>query len=511
MSRNRRTMRKDWYLALPLVLALLTLGAAPTATPLAGTWSGVLNFGGSPLLLVLKIDRGARGYSATASSPYRGGGTIAVDALTRNGDAIAFSIAKLGVSFSGALEAHDITGTFTQRGTSVALELIPDSLGTSDYTGAWLGTLDAAGTKLLIGLRVARAANGSLSAVLDSPDQHGFGIPIAGLQANGHAFAFSIPKLGVTYRGTPADGAIGGTFTQNGVSFPLAFSRPQVTQAVHPAPTPMPTAQPHFTSTTVQFTSNGATLAGTLTVPDGARGMLPAFVFIGGSGPSTRNGGDAENPTFLDLSNALSNAGVIVLRYDKRGIGKSGGTATEDWKPLAADARAAVGFLAQQPHVDPKRIFLLGHSEGGLVAPLAAQNDRAVAGLVLMAPPAVPMSQLIAEQSPRMPPTMHAAIERAFHGYDGIDPAVVIAHVRVPVLVLQGTDDLQVLPSDLHHLSDAARAAQRDVTIKLLRGDDHLFVDVPQGHPPFWEYTVAEPLDPRVPQDILAWLRRVSP
>ncbi len=164
-----------------------------------------------------------------------------------------------------------------------------------------------------------------------------------------------------------------------GLTFSLV-SHTAETAAATPAPpaaqpSPYPTALPEFTSRDVSFPSaDGATLAGTLTVPNGATKRLPVVILVHGSGPGTRDGGVPANPTFLDLSNALSNAGFIVLRYDKRGIGASTGTPTEDWRILVQDVRAAAAFARTQPQVDPNSIVLLGHSEGGLIVPLAAAN-----------------------------------------------------------------------------------------------------------------------------------------
>lgn len=279
-------------------------------------------------------------------------------------------------------------------------------------------------------------------------------------------------------------------------------------QTPQPVSTPIPTPFPHFTSTDVHFASTGgAVLAGTLTIPDARRERLPAFVFVHGSGPETRNGALAQNPTFLDLGATLSNAGYIVLRYDKRGIGASTGVATEDWHVLGGDVRAAVAFLRRQPGVDPNRIFLLGHSEGGIIVPLVAPSIPGVAGIVLMAPPAVPMERILDEQSHGRDSTLMRAVRGSLRSYDGIDPASVIRKVSVPILVLQGTRDIQILPSDLDHFVDAARAAHRNITVDLLGGDDHLFLKVPPGATGASEYTIPAPLDPRVAADILLWLR----
>ncbi|HEY5257952.1 MAG TPA: alpha/beta fold hydrolase [Candidatus Baltobacteraceae bacterium] len=277
------------------------------------------------------------------------------------------------------------------------------------------------------------------------------------------------------------------------------------------APTPYPTAVPHFRSTNVSFASSGgAVLAGTLTVPNGNAGKrLPAFVFIHGSGPGTRDGALSVNPTFLDLSNALSNNGVVVLRYDKRGIAKSTGTPTEDWHALGDDARAAVAFLKRQPSVDPRRIVLLGHSEGGQIAPLIAPSIPQLAGIVLMAGPAISMDRVLGEQLPGDANAVYRnRLLQAFAAYVGIEPAATIAKVDVPILVLQGGRDRQIRAGDLHYLVDAARAAHRQITVKLLPEDDHLFLRLaPTQANDGSEYYVAAPLDPRVPQTILRWLK----
>lgn len=502
-------MRKRLFLpALLLGAITLAISAPAAASTITGTWSGVLDLPSQPLVFVIDVQQHGNNLSAIASSPYQGGGPIPVDDFTQRGAAIAFTIARLGVSFHGTLAENRITGTFGQNGMNLPLTLLANARPASDLEGAWIGTLHVGSTSLPLGVRVSRTEQGAYTAAFDSPAQHAFGIATSDLQTASGAFAFSLPSVGASYQGKVTGEDIAGTFTQNGASFPLTFARPTIaTVAAAPVVKPLPTASPQFTSTNVHFASTGAVLAGTLTVPDGARGKLPAFVFLHGSGPGTRNGALEANPTFLFLSNALSNGGAVVLRYDKRGIGESTGARTEDWRALGADARAAVAFLQAQPHVDPKHIYLVGHSEGGLIAPLVAARDHAVAGIVLMAPPAVPMARILREQSSRASAQLYRAEKRAFASYDGIDPANVIKHVDVPVLVLQGTADMQILPADLHHLTDAARAAHKRLTVDLLSGDDHLFVHVPPNTAPFAEYSMPEPLDPRVPKAILAWMR----
>ena len=276
-----------------------------------------------------------------------------------------------------------------------------------------------------------------------------------------------------------------------------------------PPPTPYPLPSANFTTRDVSFASTGdATLAGTLSIPNGTHKPVPAFVFVHGSGPGTRDEGTLPNPTFLELGTALSNAGIAVLRYDKRGVGASTGTATEHWRPLGDDLKAAVAFLRKQPGIDPKRIYVLGHSEGGFVVPMAAPEIEGLAGIVLMAPPAIPMDRILKEQEPRLTPALYAASQKYFADYTGIDPVQVIAKTRVPVLVLQGQRDMQVLPSDMTALQAMAATSHGRVTIVMLPNDDHLFISIPKSHlDDFSEYMIPNPIDPAVAKWILNWMK----
>jgi dienelactone hydrolase len=359
------------------------------------------------------------------------------------------------------------------------------------------------------------AINGGLTVVTLTPTSAADARP-AGVPQNDVESAIGYPNgLRETFWSNPTTYAVDRIGLGTAAALTLN-NYSTATTAVTPAPaavlpTPYPTAQPHFSSRGVSFASSGgATIAGTLTVPNDPKGRrMPAFIFIHGSGAGTRDAAVPANPTFLDLSNGLSNNGVIVLRYDKRAIGKSTGEGTEDWHPLGDDARAAVAFLKHQPSVDPHRIFILGHSEGGEIAPLIAPSIPNLAGIVLMAGPAIALDQIIGKQLPGDKNAAYRTVLlKAFSSYAGLDPAVYITKVNVPILVLQGGRDVQVLASDLPHLVNAARAAHRKITVKVLPEDDHLFLRLPASAVSNGsEYFVPAPLDPRVPQTILQWLR----
>ena len=122
-------------------------------------------------------------------------------------------------------------------------------------------------------------------------------------------------------------------------------------------------------------------------------------MLVGGSGPIDRDGNVAGIPVYGQLAHALADAGFLVLRYDKRGIGQSGGRIeTAGFAEYAEDLRAAVKFVADRKDVDPKRIAVLGHSEGGAIALVAAARDKRIAALVLLAAPGVSGSDLVLAQ-----------------------------------------------------------------------------------------------------------------
>ena len=146
--------------------------------------------------------------------------------------------------------------------------------------------------------------------------------------------------------------------------------------------------------------ANGFNLIGTISKPAGpAVKRLPAIVLVGGSGLIDRDGNVGGIPVYGQIAHALADAGFLVLRYDKRGIGQSGGRIeTAGFAEYAEDLRAAVKFVADRKDVDPKRIIVLGHDEGGAIALVAAAREKRIAALVLLAAAGVSGSDLVLAQ-----------------------------------------------------------------------------------------------------------------
>jgi alpha-beta hydrolase superfamily lysophospholipase len=415
---------------------------------------------------------------------------------------------------------------------SAPLELIGDNLvGSSVMLPA---VLHATGAKSFT-LAVLSGAKPIVCKVVTDP------LPArpAGVPANDVELALEVAGIRFIYWHDPATYVVHDVaIPAQGAEFRLTgTAAPGTAAPAAPAPQPsrLPTPAPHFSSRDVHFTSaDGTVLAGTLTVPDRGGAPFAAVVFVHGSGAQDRDETIGPNPIFLQLSNALSNAGYAVLRYDKRGVAKSGGANTAGTRAeLLDDVKAAYKFARAQDQIDAKRVYLLGHSEGGELVPTVAVQEPGVAGIILMAPPSLPLWQVLMQQALAIaPPDRQAATEKEElalldkfrHSSDAkdawyrtsidVDPIVDIARVSAPILILQGEGDVQVSAKDLPRLATAARAANPDVTVRTFAGDNHLFQAIVPGDPQtplsaLKQYlTVPAWVDARVLDTLTTWMAR---
>jgi len=271
-------------------------------------------------------------------------------------------------------------------------------------------------------------------------------------------------------------------------------------------------------------------LAGTLTRPVAATGAVPVVVTITGSGQQTRDEDlwpllPSYRP-FRVIAERLATAGIGVLRLDDRGVGGSTGPlgTTADY---ADDVRQEVAWLRHRP--DVSKVALLGHSEGGAIAPLVAQNDSTLAGIVLLAGPGKMGREILTDQfrrpietAPDLPDSARRAqlalvpqrVDQMVQStpwtrwFAAYDPLPTARKVHVPVLILQGALDRQVSAGQADTLAAAFRAGgNRDVTVKLYPGLNHLFLHTdgdgsPSEYPALKDATIPE----AVQNDIAAWL-----
>ena len=265
-----------------------------------------------------------------------------------------------------------------------------------DITGDWTGTLAVSGIKLRIVFHISRKDTG-YNSVMDSPDQGVTGIPVASTRFDQGRLTLEIAQPKVEYTGDLTDSLIAGTFRQAGMSLPLDMRRgvpPKRVRSQEPVK-PYP-----YTEEEVKIENKGAglTLAGTLTLPPG-KGSFPAVVLITGSGPQNRDEEVLGHKAFLVIADALTRHGIAVLRCDDRGVGQStgkfGGATTADF---ATDVEAALAYLRMRKDINPRRIGLIGHSEGGLIAPMVAARDKNIRFIVLLAGPGLRGEEVILSQ-----------------------------------------------------------------------------------------------------------------
>jgi uncharacterized protein len=266
----------------------------------------------------------------------------------------------------------------------------------------------------------------------------------------------------------------------------------------------------------------GHRLAATLTLPRRA-GRAPAVVLITGLGPSERNGGSPPWMPLRDLADALTRAGVAVLRVDDRGIGKSTGDhAPSTTLDEAADVQTEVAWLRSRPGIDPKRIALVGYSEGGLIAPMVAARDPAIAAIVTLAGPGVPGPQLAREQIAQIvdhDPTVAAAdrdkeIARQLadpltpreQSFLALDPLGFARLVRCPALILQGGSDITVPIRSAERLAAAMReGGNPDVTVRIIPGVSHALLPDPVGVSTRWLYLPGFETSPQLLDVLTRW------
>jgi uncharacterized protein len=292
--------------------------------------------------------------------------------------------------------------------------IVAGPLLAQDVTGLWLGTIRSGPTSLRVAVHINRNADG-LNGTLDSLDQGANGIPISSVIQQGKSVKFEVQQVGGSYAGTLSTDAseMKGTWTQLGSSLPLDFKR---TDKLPVSARPQEPKKPYpYKEEEVSYENKkaGVQFAGTLTLPRSA-GPHPAVLLLTGSGPQNRNEEIAGHKPFLVLADYLTRKGIAVLRVDDRGVGGSGGKTDEGTTEyFAGDAIAGVEYLKARKEIDPRHIGLIGHSEGGLIAPLAATRSSDVAFIVMMAGPGVSGDKIIEVQSYAVPKAAGAPAELA--------------------------------------------------------------------------------------------------
>ena len=311
--------------------------------------------------------------------------------------------------------------------------------------------------------------------------------------------------------------------------------------AAQPAAAPEVDADAAYVETDFTVGSGERALPGTLAMPKDAGAGVPAVVLVHGSGPHDRDESIGPNKPFLDIARGLAAQGIAVLRYDKRTKARpqdyADGSVTID-SETTDDAVFAVAALREAPGIDPARVYVLGHSQGAMMAPRIAARSGHVAGLVLLAAPARPLLDILVEQSIRMAvlDDAHTSDEEAaaiaklkgqvaairaggetadadtpLHqpvGYwrstEAVDPVAEAKAVGLPMLVLQGAQDIQVVDADWQRWK-AGFHDDPKVEFKLYPALNHLGMAV-EGDQGLAQYEQAGHVDPALIADVAEWI-----
>ena len=513
-----------------------------------GTWSGTLDTGMGKLRVVFHISNTEDGLIATLDSPDQGAKGIPTTSVTRNGNSLKIESKAINGLFNGKIAADlsSIDGTWSQNGGEFALVLKRSKeqsqnapVKPSDIDGAWMGAIETGAIKLRVVFRLMNTDEG-LKATLDSPDQGVTGMPTSAVKRDGASLKIEVATIGGVFEGTIAGdlASIDGKWIQGGATISLLLKplkdfaelegkRPQV--PVRPYPY-------REEEVTYENEQQKVTLAATLTIPPG-KGPFPAVLLITGSGPQDRDESLMGHKPFLILSDYLTRHGIVVLRADDRGTGKSTGAFSQaTTADFANDAEAGIAYLKTRAEVNPRKIGLIGHSEGGMVAPMVAARNKDVAFIVMMAGTAVPGDQVLvaqmeaidrangrdAESAAKNAAIQHevlllvetekdqAALEKEirekvagavpeaqigmeirqftspwFRYFLTYDPAIALRNVKCPVLAINGSLDKQVLPAqNLPAIRKALEeAGNKHVEIDELPGLNHLFQTAKTGSP----------------------------
>ena len=281
---------------------------------------------------------------------------------------------------------------------SLLVLFITTTLFSQDISGPWHGMLTFPGGKLRLTINITKTDTG-YTATMDSPDQKAVGIPITSVLFEENILAFSIQNAGLDYRGNFDGTHFKGTFTQNGNTLPLDLGREEV--KTEKAKRPQEPVKPYpYYEEEVTFANGQIKLAGTLTLPKQGGTNFPAVVLITGSGAQDRNEELLGHKPFLVLADYLTRNGIAVLRYDDRGTAASGGKfAGSTTQDFATDSQAAFTYLKTRKEINAKKIGLMGHSEGGTIAPIVASQNPDVAFIVLLAGTAIPGDELMMLQN----------------------------------------------------------------------------------------------------------------
>jgi len=443
----------------------------------------------------------------------------------------------------------------------------PSKSGAQDLTGFWAGKVDLPTVKLTLIFEFAQPGNDTVK--LDIPEQEANDLIGTILKVSDDSLVFRHEELNRTFYGEFLNGStVKGNWEKNKISIPVTLNKTETPPTLKRPQSPQPPFP--YLSEEVEYinSKSGLKLAGTLTIPKKADGC-PAVVLITGSGAQDRDETIFGHKQFFVIADYFARNGIAVLRVDDRGVGGSeGNIAVSTSEEFADDALAGINFLKTQKEIDSLKIGLIGHSEGGLIAPIAATTSNDVAFFIMMAGPGMIGEQILSEQNdlalsaagmPEYVVKQNRAVQKTMFDvlknepdsalahrelqiklsqgfYDGMNnemkaqvdgrikginskwfryfltynPQPTLSKVRCPVLALNGVKDLQVPVSNLEAIEKAVKSGgNENVTVIAFENLNHLFQNCTTGA--VAEYSqIEETIDPEVLEIMKDWILEVS-
>ena len=536
-------------------------------------WEGTLEIGVAKLRLRFEISVKQNGeFAGNLISIDQGNAKIPLSAMTFVDDKVTMEFKAASARFEGNLNEDRAVceGQWHQAGQTHPLKIRRVAL--PSHLQTWQGDLVAGPKSFELQLRIETEENGKHRCRLDNFTQRMLDVKTE-YESTKEGFKFSISAAKASYSGTFNDdqSEVIGHWTQGGAKLPLTFKKvpiketrwnlPRPERPQHPkAPYPYDQEQVTFKNKT-----DGIELSGTLTLPK-TTGRVPAVILVSGSGPQDRDETLFGHKPFLVIADHLTRNGIAVLRYDDRGFGKStgkfAGATTEDF---SRDAESGIDFLMQHAAIDPNKVGVIGHSEGGMIGPIIASRRSDLALIVMLAGPGITGAEISASQSRAIGKAaglpdeylqtqedaivaliaktkkqgkaltedqinvlleriaaesetksahvelMRAALKRLADPWMAdflvSDPEVYLSKVRCPVLAMNGEKDLQVLPDlNLKAIEKHLRAAgNQDFKTIELPGLNHLFQTCETGA--LSEYVdIEETFSPKALDALTDWI-----
>lgn len=400
---------------LALSITPLSFSAEATKADLAGAWRGKIDPEGAAIELVFHIEANQDGgWSGTVDTPAQNSYGLPLSGISVDGDgSVTIAVAATGGQYRANLQdsGQELEGTWKQGGAELKLEckreaaLTPMPTELSDaLVGIWEGPLSVGAIELRIVLNLQTQDGGKLGGYMVSPDQSPAEMAVTRvdhLEGRRSRICVGIAFLAMEMDLSDDGQELSGSFHQGRGKFDIALTRKEQISSVRRPQEPKPPFPYKAEEVSYENKAAGVTFAGTLTLPEGT-GPFPAVLLISGSGAQDRDESIFQHRPFLVIADHLTRQGIAVLRVDDRGVGgTSAGNDPENatTEDFVGDAICGVDFLRQRKEIAKGQIGLIGHSEGGVIAPMASVRDERIAYIILLAGTGVRGDQLLMRQN----------------------------------------------------------------------------------------------------------------